>query len=81
MFDRLRRRSHGYLARRELGQSLEHFRLAASHAAKGTGATVAPKVDAARQRVQPAAGRVRNVAASGWGSTITALAPLVAAAT
>jgi hypothetical protein len=42
---------------------------------------VGPKFYAARDRVQPAAGRVKDAASTGWGSTIAALAPLAAAAT
>jgi hypothetical protein len=79
VFEKLRRKSHSHMARRELGQSLEHFLSAASHAAKGTGATVGPRMSAARERVQPAAGRVKDAASSGLGSTIAALAPLAAA--
>jgi hypothetical protein len=60
---------------------MEHFKLAATHAAQGTGATVGPKFYAARDRVQPAAGRVKDVASTGWGSAVSALAPLAAAAT
>jgi hypothetical protein len=67
--------------RHELGQSAEHFRQAATHAAHGTGAIVGPKINSARDRVQPTAGRVKDAASSGWGSTLAALAPLAVAAT
>ncbi len=80
MFGKARRTTHRQMASRELGESFEHFKQAAAHAARGTGATVGPKVNAARDRVSPAAGKVRDVAASGWGSTKkAALAPLIAA--
>jgi len=81
VFDKLRRMSHSNMAQRELRQSLEHFLSAASHAAKGTGATVGPKMTAARQRIQPTAGKVKGAASSGWGNTAAALAPMAVAAT
>lgn len=81
MFGIVRRRSHGLMARSEFGQGVEHFKAAAAHAARGTGATVGPRIESARDRVQPAAGRVRNAATSGWGSALATLAPLAAAAT
>jgi len=76
-----RRKTHSQLAKRELNQSLEHFMLAATHIARSTGATMGPKVQAARERVSPAADKVRDAANSSWGSTMAALAPLAAAAT
>ncbi|GAA0811087.1 hypothetical protein [Spirilliplanes yamanashiensis] len=81
MFGIVRRKSHGLMARSEFGQGVEHFRAAATHAARGTGATVGPKLESARGRVQPAAGKVRDVASSGWGTALATLAPLAAAAT
>lgn len=81
MFGNVRQKSHSQLARHELGQSAEHFKQAATHAARGTGAAVGPKINSARDRVQPTAGRVKDAASSGWGSTLAALAPLAAAAT
>jgi len=77
----VRRKSHSMKARSEFEQGVEHFRAAAAHAARGTGATIGPKFDAARERVQPVAGRVRDTASSGWGSAIPTLAPLAAAVT
>jgi hypothetical protein len=83
----LRRRSgktHARLIREELGESLDHFVQAANHAAGGVGATVGPRMHAARDRVTPAAGkaagRVKVAAASGVGATAAALAPLAVAA-
>jgi hypothetical protein len=81
VFGIVRRRSRSQLVRQELGQGVEHFKQAATHAARGTEATVGPKIVAARERVQPAAGRVKDAASSSWGSTIAVLAPLAAAAT
>jgi hypothetical protein len=69
------------LAKHEFGQGVEHFKAAATHAARGTGATVGPKINSAKGRVQPAVGRARDVASSSWGSTVATLAPLAAAAT
>lgn len=81
VFGIVRRKSRSELVRQELNQGMEHFRQAAAHAAQGTGATVGPKFYAAKDRMQPAAGRVKDVAVSGWGSTVASLAPLAAAAT
>jgi hypothetical protein len=76
-----RRRTHRDLVRAELGESFDHFVQAATHAAGGVGATVGPRVRAAREQVGPTANRVRDTASHGWGSTIAAFAPLAAAAT
>lgn len=79
----LRRRpvkTHARLAREELNESIEHLVQAANHAAGGVGATVGPRVSAARERVGPAADRMRTVAAAGLGTTAAALAPLAVAA-
>jgi hypothetical protein len=81
VFGIVRRKSRSELVRQELGQGVEHFKQAATHAARGTGATVGPKISAARDRVQPATQRVKGAASSGWGSTVAVLAPLAAAAT
>jgi hypothetical protein len=75
-----RRKSRSELVRDELGRSLEHFKQAATHAARGTGATIGPKIDTAMDRVQPAAGRVRDAASTGWEGALATLAPLAAAA-
>lgn len=81
MFGFGRRTSHRQLARAELGESLGHLRQAATHAAAGIGATVGPRVDAARAHLSPAATRVRRTASDRWESTMTAIAPLAVAAT
>lgn len=81
MFGIARRKSHTQLVRQELNESLDHLMQAATHAARGAGSTMGPRMSTARDRVTPAAGKVRNVATTGWGSTIAALAPLAAAAT
>ncbi|RLP93126.1 hypothetical protein EAD89_07105 [Micromonospora sp. BL4] len=75
-----RRKSRGQLAKAELNQSISHLMLAANHAAKGAGATVGPRVQVARGYVEPAAAKVRDRASTGWGTTLTTLAPLAAAA-
>ncbi|SCE87927.1 hypothetical protein GA0070607_2702 [Micromonospora coriariae] len=80
MFGIGRRKSEGQLARAELNQSISHLVQAANHAAKGAGATVGPRVQMARGYVEPAAARVRDRASTGWGTTLTTLAPLAAAA-
>ncbi|TDB78506.1 hypothetical protein [Micromonospora sp. KC723] len=71
-----RRKTQGQLARVELNQGIGHLRQAAAHAAKGAGATVGPRVQAARGAVAPTAVMVRDKASSGVGSAIAALAPL-----
>ncbi|MFY1618385.1 hypothetical protein [Micromonospora sp. WMMD736] len=75
-----RRKSQGQLAKAELNQSISHLMQAANHAAKGAGASVGPRVQAARGYVGPAAVKVRDRASTGWGTTLTTLAPLAAAA-
>jgi len=74
-----RRKTQGQLARVELNQGLGHLRQAANHAAKGAGATVAPRVQAARGAVAPTAVLVRDRASSGLATTVAALAPLALA--
>ncbi|MEV0728507.1 hypothetical protein [Polymorphospora sp. NPDC050346] len=80
MFGIGRRKTHGQLAKSELSESFDHLRQAATHAAGGVGATVGPRVQSAREYMQPTAGRIRDGAMSGWGSTMAALAPLAVAA-
>ncbi|GIE96560.1 hypothetical protein [Paractinoplanes rishiriensis] len=65
----------------ELGQSVDHFKRAASLAAQETSATVGPTLAAAVDRVQPAAVKAKDAASSGWDSALATLTPLVAAAT
>jgi hypothetical protein len=68
----------------ELGQSVDHFKRAATIAAHETSATVGPKLTAARDaaidRVQPAASRAKETASTGWDSAVATITPLVAAA-
>ncbi|GGN89978.1 hypothetical protein GCM10010112_74970 [Actinoplanes lobatus] len=59
--------------RNELGQSVDHFKRAATIAAHETSATVAPTINAARERVQPAATAARDAAAQSWDSALAAL--------
>src|SRR5262245_28686834 len=61
------------LARAEFGQSMDHFRKAATHAAGGIGATVGPMADTAKGRVGsargylgPGATRMSQAASQGW---------------
>lgn len=81
VFGIVRRKSSSQLVRQELSQSVEHLKQAANHAARGTGATVGPKFYAARDRMQPTAGRVKDAASTRWGSAVATLAPLATAAT
>ncbi|KKK05047.1 hypothetical protein [Micromonospora sp. HK10] len=75
-----RRRTQGQLAKAELNQGIGHLRQAATHAAKGAGASVGPRVQAARVAVAPTATVLRDRASSGLASTVAAVAPLVLAA-
>lgn len=74
---RARRRE---LVRAELGESLDHFMQAATHAAGGVGATVGPRLHAARDAVAPTADRMRDSASQGVTWTMATLAPLAVAA-
>ncbi|MFC8618197.1 hypothetical protein ACFT9M_17535 [Micromonospora purpureochromogenes] len=74
-----RRKTQGQLAKAELNQGIGHLRQAATYAAKGAGATVGPRVQAARGVVTPTAVVVRDRASSGFASTVAALAPLALA--
>ncbi|MDG4762814.1 hypothetical protein O7632_01585 [Solwaraspora sp. WMMD406] len=75
-----RRKTRRALVRAELGEGLDHFRRAATHAAGGVGASVGPRVLAARDAVTPTADRVRDSAAQSVAATMAALAPLAVAA-
>jgi hypothetical protein len=81
MFATMRRKTRSTRMKNELGQSVDHFRRAASLAAQETSATVGPKFNAAVDRVQPAAVKVKDSASTGWDSALATLTPLVAAAT
>ncbi len=75
-----RNRTHGEMARAELGEGFGHLRRAATHAAGGVGAAVGPRLSSAMELVGPGTDRVRGVASQGWGSTVAALTPLMDAA-
>ena len=81
MFAMMRRKRRSAMVKQELGQSVDHLKRAATIAAQETGATVAPKIHAARERVQPAAVKAKDAASSGWESAVATLTPLVVAAT
>jgi hypothetical protein len=59
--------------RNELGQSVDHLKRAASIAATETSATVTPRFNAAKDRVQPAANAARDAASQSWDSALAAL--------
>ena len=80
MFATMRRKSRSTRMKNELGQSVDHFKRAASLAAQETSATVGPTLNAAVDRVQPAATKAKDAASSGWGSAVATITPLVAAA-
>ncbi|MDM4721807.1 hypothetical protein QTQ03_20220 [Micromonospora sp. WMMA1363] len=74
-----RRKTQAQLAKAELNQGFGHLRQAATYAAKGAGATVGPRVRAARGAIAPTAVVVRDRASSGYASTVAVLAPLALA--
>ncbi|MDR7323439.1 MULTISPECIES: hypothetical protein [Catenuloplanes] len=71
-----RSKTRSQMVREELEEGLGHLRQAATHAAEGVGATVGPRVHAAREVVTPAASRARTAAAGG----IAAFTPLAMSA-
>ncbi|MFB9360239.1 hypothetical protein [Actinoplanes nipponensis] len=77
----MRRKNRSAKMKSELGQSVDHFKRAASIAAQETSATVGPKFYAARDRVQPTASKAKDAASTSWESALATLTPLVAAAT
>jgi uncharacterized protein YukE len=85
VFATSRRKRRSAMMKQELGQSVDHFKRAASIAAEQTSATVGPRISAAKDRVQPlaagAAGKAKDTASSGWDTAVATLTPLVAAAT
>jgi hypothetical protein len=81
VFAMKRRKNRSAKMKSELGQSVDHFKRAASLAAQETGATVGPRFYAARDRVQPTATKARDAASNSWGSAVATLTPLIAAAT
>lgn len=81
MFATMRRKNRSAKMKSELGQSVDHFKRAASIAAQETSATVGPKYHAARDRVQPTAVKAKDAATHSWDSALATLTPLVTAAT
>jgi hypothetical protein len=80
VFATMRRKRRSATMKQELGEGVDHFRRAATLAAQETGATVGPKLNAARDRVQPAAVKAKDAASTSWESAVAALAPLIVAA-
>ena len=81
MFATMRRRSRNRRMKNEFGQSVDHFKRAASIAAQETSATVGPKLQTAVDKMQPAAVKAKDAASSGWDSALATLTPLVNSAT
>jgi hypothetical protein len=81
VFATMRRRNRNKRMKNELGQGVDHFKRAATLAAQETSATVGPKLNAAVDRVQPAAAKAREAASSGWDTALATITPLVNAAT
>jgi hypothetical protein len=80
VFATMRRRRRSAKMKQELGQSVDHFKRAATIAAQETSATVGPKIIAAKDRVQPVAVKAKDSASSGWDTAVATLTPLVTAA-
>jgi hypothetical protein len=80
VFATMRRKRRSDMMKQELGQSVDHFKRAASIAAQETSAAVGPKINAAKDRVQPVAVKAKDSASSGWDSAVATLTPLVTAA-
>jgi hypothetical protein len=81
VFATLRRKNRSAKMKSELGQSVDHFKRAASLAAQETSATVGTRFYAARDRVQPTASKAKDAASGSWDSALATLTPLVTAAT
>ncbi|MFG1606991.1 hypothetical protein [Actinoplanes sp. NPDC049265] len=79
MFTTMRRKRRSARMKNELGQSMDHFKRAATLAAQETSSTVGPKLNAARDRVQPAVSQARDAANSGWESAVATITPLATA--
>lgn len=62
MFGRRQVKTHTTLMREELGESIDHLRMAAAHAAGGASGALAPRVDAARKAVRPGINKARGMA-------------------
>lgn len=56
MFRRRQAKTHRVQMREELGQSFDHFRQAASHAASGTANLIGPRYESARKSMKKSAG-------------------------
>jgi Mn2+/Fe2+ NRAMP family transporter len=80
VFATMRRKRRSATMKQELSESVDHFKRAATLAAQETGATVGPKFNAARDRVQPAAVKAKDAASTSWESAVAALTPLIVAA-
>jgi hypothetical protein len=87
VFGRRTAKTRRDLVRAEFGESMDHFRRAATRAAGGLGAAVGPRMGAAKDRtwsargyITPAATRVGTVTSRSWDQTIAALAPLAESA-
>jgi hypothetical protein len=72
-------KTHRQLVREELGETFDHALRAAGYATSGVDAKVRPRVAAAREYLSPSAGRVRERAVQGWGSTRSRFAPFTEA--
>ncbi|MFI5913806.1 hypothetical protein [Dactylosporangium sp. NPDC051541] len=70
MFGRRQVQSHTRLMQDELGQSFDHLRMAAAHAADGASGALAPRVDAARKAVKPRLDSGLNRAMGGMESVM-----------
>lgn len=64
----LRRKTHGQIARAELGESFDHFRQAANHAATGMSETLGPLAVAAATNARHAGDTARRATTKNFGA-------------
>lgn len=70
MFRRRQVQTHSRLMRDEFGESLDHLRMAAAHAADGASGALAPRVDAARKAVKPGLSKAQGAALGGMDAVL-----------
>ncbi|GAA0724552.1 hypothetical protein GCM10010199_34200 [Dactylosporangium roseum] len=70
MFRRRRVKTHSRLMREELGESFDHLRMAAAHAADGASGALAPRVESARQAVKPGLRKAQGAAMGGMDAVL-----------
>lgn len=80
MFGLRDKRTYSQIMRDELDEGFDHLWQAGAAAAAGLGATFGPRWADTKIIVAPPANRLRDAATQSWGSTVSAVAPLVSLA-